>query len=105
MAEIDVQHLDGALALGDETDDGAQEHRLAAAGPANQTQDLAPLDVERQSVEHQLPAEAHDQVAHTNDYVGHAVHPGHMSIDAKNMANTPSSTITRKIDLTTDVVV
>ena len=56
--------------------------------------------------ENRLPPEAYDEIADTDrrGWCGRVSH-GHIPIDAKNTANNPSSTITRKIDLTTDVVV
>src|SRR5689334_23126546 len=54
-------------------------------------------------VDHDVIAEANYEILHVNcnAVTGHDYIP----IDAKNTANKPSSTITRKIDLTTDVVV
>ena len=46
------QELDAALPLRNQTDDGAQQHRLAAAGRADDAEDLAAPDVERQMIEH-----------------------------------------------------
>src|SRR5215469_2392896 len=55
-------------------------------------------------VDHDFAAEADDEIADANGgelFLRHR----HIPIDAKNTANSPSSTITRKIDFTTDVVV
>src|SRR6516162_2346598 len=54
-------------------------------------------------IDHVAPAKADHEVGHA-DSDGVTWH-GHIPIDAKNTANRPSSTITRKIDFTTDVVV
>ena len=71
---------------------------------ADHAQDLAGTDVERQMVEHDLVAEADHEIAHGDDRLLPAtLH--HIPIEAKKMANRPSSTITRKIDFTTDAVV
>src|ERR1700710_2296042 len=56
-------------------------------------------------IEHGLPAETHHEITNANGrlrwrYVHH-----HIPIDAKNTAKAPSSTMTRKIDLTTEIVV
>src|SRR4051794_6953703 len=58
-------------------------------------------------VEHHVVAEANHQVAHADcEGIGEGLHArAHIPIAAKKMANRPSSTITRKIDLTTEVVV
>src|SRR6516165_9030276 len=50
-----------------------------------------------------MPAETDHEVA--NVYGDCLSRHGHIPIAAKNTANRPSSTITRKIDFTTDVVV
>ena len=61
--------------------------------------------VEREVIEHDVLAEADHEVMHRDGVsVGPSVH-SHIPIEAKKMANTPSRTITRKIDLTTEVVV
>src|SRR5579872_5153340 len=59
-------------------------------------------------IQHDLAAEADHEIAHANGE-GH-IHFLHLShryipIDAKKTANKPSSTMTRKIDFTTEVVV
>ena len=67
---------------------------------------ISPLaDVERQMVDHHLPAETDHEVMNADrELRGHLLHR-YIPIDAKNTANRPSSTITRKIDFTTEVVV
>src|SRR5690348_15180122 len=54
-------------------------------------------------VDHDVIAEANYEILHVNcnAVTGHDYIP----MDAKNTANKPSSTITRKIDLTTEAVV
>src|SRR6188768_4251996 len=56
-------------------------------------------------VEHRLAAEADHEVTDADrELVLRYIHR-HIPIEAKKIANKPSSTITRKIDFTTDVVV
>ena len=55
-------------------------------------------------IEHGLVAEADDEVVHA-DRPARPARPCHIPIEAKKMANRPSSTITRKIDFTTEAVV
>ena len=102
-AEIGAEHFDAAVALGQQPDDGAHQHRLAGARAADEAEDLAFEHVERRVIEHGRFAEADDEIAHA-DHGGVAGH-AHIPIAAKNMAKKPSSTMTRKIDLTTDEVV
>ena len=62
---IDLAHdLDRAGALRNETDDGPQQDRLAAAGRADKAEDFAPPDIKRQVIEHDALAKADDEVAH-----------------------------------------
>src|ERR1043166_1259987 len=84
-------------------DQGPQQDRLAAAGRADQSQNFAFADIERKTVEHDALAEADHEVLYVN--CDAAARHGYIPIDAKNTANSPSSTITRKIDLTTEAVV
>ena len=73
---------------------------------ADKAEDFAPPDVQRKVVENDAFAEADDEVAaHGSPVVGVRAHHRHIPIEAKKIAKTPSSTITRKMDLTTDVVV
>src|ERR671918_84455 len=90
------------MALRQEPDHGAQEHGLTAARRADHAKDFAFPHIEREMIEHDLVAEAHDEIAHVDH--GLLLHD-HMPIEAKKMANRPSSTITRKIDFTTEAVV
>ena len=98
-------HLDLALLPRNEADDGSHQHRLAATRGANQAEDLTAPYVKREMIDHDMAAEADDKVMHAyRKGVGHFLHR-YIPIDAKNTANSPSSTITRKIDFTTEVVV
>ncbi len=103
--EIDAEHLDAAGDLGHEADDGARQHGFAGARRADEAQDLAALHVEIEPVEDPRLAELHGDVADPDDGVGDLAHHGHIPIDAKKMANTPSMTMTKKIPFTTDDVV
>ena len=88
-----------------EADDGARQHRFAGAGRADEAQNLAALDVEIEPVEHARLAELHGDVANADDGVGDLACHGHIPIEAKKIANTPSMTMTKKIPFTTDDVV
>ena len=79
------------------------KHRFARARAADEAEDLAAEDVERQMVDDRRGAEADDEVAHADHgfVARHAYNP----IPAKNTANKPSSRKMRTIDLTTDAVV
>src|SRR5664279_190531 len=100
---VDAENADGAGFLRHEAEPGAQQHRFAGTGAANDPQNLAGTDIERQAVEHALVTEADGEIMDIDDGCGG--HGSHQPIEAKKMAKTPSSTITRKIDLTTDAVV
>src|SRR6266436_5451555 len=56
-------------------------------------------------VDHDMPAKANNKVAHPDRKLQRGYLHRYIPIDAKNTANSPSRTITRKIDFTTDVVV
>src|ERR1700724_4253283 len=56
-------------------------------------------------IDHDMLAEGGPEVADADRKLRGAFLHRHMPIDAKNTANSPSSTITRKIDFTTEVVV
>src|SRR5487761_2284444 len=100
-----AQDLDLAASPRNEPDNGSHQYRPAAAGSTDQAEDLAPADVERQMVDPDLPAEADHQILDADRELRSRLLHRHIPIDAKNTANSPSSTITRKIDFTTDVVV
>src|SRR5258707_10789887 len=56
-------------------------------------------------VDHGMPAEADHKVVDADRQLPSRFLHRYIPIDAKNTANSPSSTITRKIDFTTEVVV
>src|SRR6266704_645673 len=56
-------------------------------------------------IDHDMAAEADHQIRHADRRLVCRVLHRYIPIDAKNTANSPSSTITRKIDFTTEVVV
>src|SRR5215207_4531223 len=103
--EIDTEYLDAAADLRHQADDGARQHRFSGARGPDKSQNLAALDVEVEPVEHPRLAELHGDVANPDDGVGNLASHGHIPIDAKKMANTPSITITKKIPFTTEDVV
>src|SRR5215475_3423246 len=94
-----------ALSLWQETDDGSQQNRFPAARSADDAEDFAPTDLQIEMIEHDLRPKSDHQVANAYQRLIGPVAHCHMPIDAKNIAKMPSSTMTRKIDLTTDVVV
>src|SRR5271169_4190986 len=105
MAEIDAQHLDATAALGDQAEQRAQQNRLSRARCADDAQNLAAIDVQREVLEHHLVAERDDQIADAYDrLIRRALHP-YIPIEEKKIAKNPSSTMTRNIDFTTDAVV
>src|SRR6516165_6693829 len=55
-------------------------------------------------IDDDLPAKADDQIVDRNRRLGNLGHY-YIPMEAKKTANRPSSTMTRKIDFTTDVVV
>ncbi|MEY4938227.1 MAG: hypothetical protein RIS64_4588, partial [Bacteroidota bacterium] len=59
-----------AGALADQPDDGAEQHRLAGAGTADDAQNLAGAHIERQAVQDIDAAEAGDEVADADDSLG-----------------------------------
>src|SRR5271170_4797303 len=70
------EELDAAAALGNKADDGAQQHRLAAAGRTDDAEDLAALEVEREVIEHGLLAETDHEIAGSDHHlVGFGAHP------------------------------
>src|SRR5216684_4496634 len=88
-----------------QTDDRAQQHRLAAARAADDSDHLAAMDIEVEAVMHRLPAEAGHQPAHPDhDVVGACRHRQILSSE-KRIEKPASATITTKIDSTTDWVV
>ncbi|MCY1240069.1 hypothetical protein D9M72_528980 [compost metagenome] len=62
LVVVGAQDLDLAGTLRQQPQHGAHQHRLARAGGADETKDLAAVDFEVQLVEHDVGAEAHRQV-------------------------------------------
>ena len=121
-ARVRAEHLDLAGAQRIEADDGAQQHRLAGARAADQPDHLAAEDVEVEMVvddvvaelgahvaqlEHDVPAVAMiDELAAFQRLAPAARRVRtHTLASRKMMENTASSTITQKIDSTTERVV
>ena len=50
--------------FGIKPEDRAQQHRLAAAGRADDAENFAALHIEREMIEHDLPAEPDHEIAH-----------------------------------------
>src|SRR5207244_10312588 len=75
-------------------------------GRTDEAEDLAALDVEVEAIEHPRLTELNRDVADPDDGVGIGLQRhGHIPIDAKKIANTPSITMTKKMPFTTDAVV
>ena len=86
IAEIEAQHPDAAAALGDQTEQRAQENRLPGARRADDAQNLAAIDVQREIVEHRPTIEGDGEVANLNDWlVRRGVHR-YILIAEKNIA-------------------
>ena len=91
--------------FGHQPNDGARQHRFAGTRRTDKPQNLAALDVQIESVEHARLAELNRDVADPDDGIGWLNGHGHIPIDAKKIANTPSITMTKKIPFTTEAVV
>src|SRR5262245_2794405 len=100
---VAAEQLDLAHVGFDQPGDDAEQHRLALAGAADNGEDLAAIDVEIEPVPNLIAAEALGEPADADQDLS-AVLQGHIPIDDKNMANTASRIITRKIALTTALV-
>src|SRR4029450_2483074 len=87
----------------DQPGDHAHQHGLALARAADDGEDLAAIDVEIETVPNLLTAESFGESAHA-DHDFSAVLDDHTPIPDRNMANTASKIITRKIALTTALV-
>jgi hypothetical protein len=105
LADAASDELDTTASLRNKPDDCPHQHGLATPGGSDQAEDFTLANVQRQMVDHGLSAEPDDEVADADRKLGRRFGHRYIPIDAKNTANTPSSTITRKIDLTTDDVV
>src|SRR5258708_22429694 len=105
IADAVGHELDTTASLRNKPDDRAHQHRLTTPGGSDQAEDFTLANVQRQMFDHGLPAEPNDDVADADRKLGRGFFHCYIPIHAKNTANTPSSTITKKIDLTTDVVV
>src|SRR6202035_5372944 len=62
--DIGAENLDKPAAFADEPQNRPGEDRFAGAGPAHETQDLAPVNVEIEALHDELVAKAHDEIAH-----------------------------------------
>src|SRR5690242_8641517 len=101
--QVGAEYFNRALPARQQADDGAHQDRLAGTRAAHEAEDFAAIDIEIEVIEHDGVAETNHQIAHFDDDI--LARHGHVPIAAKKMANMPSSTMTRKIDSTTDAVV
>src|SRR5690606_35997293 len=102
-----AQHLDLPGVGPVQPDDGAHQHRLAAARPPDHTDDLAGAHVQVQAFVHHLLAETVLQPADADDRLafGFLVHRRHQPMCMNQIAANASITITSEIVCTTlDVV-
>src|SRR5579871_1236526 len=97
------RELDLPAPFRQQPDQRAHQDRLAAAGRTDQPDDFTCAHVEGQVIDDVALPKADHEVGHADS--DGLVRHGYIPIEAKKMANRPSSTITRKIDFTTDVVV
>src|SRR5258707_15837806 len=101
-ADRGTHDLDLTALPRDQPDNGPHQNRLAAAGCAEQAEDLALSDIQRQMVDHDMPAEADHKVANANCELPSRFLHRYIPIYAKKTANSRSSTISRKNDFTTE---
>jgi len=111
-ATVDAENLDLAAPRGIEADDGAQQDRLAGARAADQADDLATKDIEIELVVHHVIAELRAHAAQPQDHLAPVAVIDELSAldhytfaSRKMMEKIASSTITQKIDSTTERVV
>ena len=104
-APFEAEYLDGAQALWNQSEDCPQEHRLAGARRADQAEDFPGGHVEFEMVDDRLAVKANDEILQADCEWRLEIEHCHIPIAEKNIANSPSITMTQKIDLTTDVVV
>ena len=125
--DILAEHLDRAAGLLDEAEDGAREHGFALPRTTDEAEDLAAHHVEIEPFHDDVVAEGDLEAAHADHGLAGllrsrrrgagferlSVLPGWVSahrkppqnaIDAKNMAKSPSTTMTMKMAFTTEAV-
>src|SRR5687767_7208421 len=105
MRHVAPEHLDASLVGRHEAGDAAQQHRFARARRAGHAQHLAAHDVKVEIVENQLGPETLRQAANADKRPCqvasmHRQYP----LAERNMANSASKMITRKIAFTTELV-
>src|SRR5262249_16504390 len=107
LGEVLTEYADGATEQGGKTDDGAHQDGFAGSRRPDHAEDLAAKHVEIEPVEDKLVAEADPHTPGRDNHLPSDIrfNHGQYRIDAKNMANSPSTTITVKIDFTTEEVV
>src|SRR5690606_41214427 len=95
--EIDTEHANTTGVRLFKAENCSQQNRLACARATNNTDHLAALDREAEVFMDDMVAEARVDPFHFND--GFAfLHHTHTPTAVKNMANSASSMITKKID-------
>src|SRR5262245_20952054 len=100
---IAPEQLDFAHVRLDQAGDDPEQHRFALARAADDGEDLAAIDVEIEPIPNLIAAEALGEPADADQDLP-PVLQGHIPIADRNMANTASRIITRKIALTTALV-
>src|SRR5690554_5312931 len=102
LVQLLAEHPDTAAIGAAQSDDGAQQDRLAGTRATHHAQDFPRSDVQIQILVHGLLAEAVDQPADLHQGFAFVAH---QSISMKNSAASASSSITTKMDWTTAEVV
>src|SRR5208283_4291681 len=69
IAEVEAQHPDAAAVLGDQTEQRAQQNRFPDARRADDAQNLAAIDLQREIIEHRPIVEGDGEVANLNDWL------------------------------------
>ena len=103
--KVNPEDFDASADLGDQSNDGTRQHRLARAGRTDEAKDFAALHVEIEPVQNLGGAELHRDIANPDNGVLDFGRHRHIPIEAKKIANTPSITMTKKIPFTTEEVV
>ena len=106
IVDINAHDLDMAASFWNKSDDRPHQHGFAAAGRADQAENFAPANIQRQMVDHGLLAEIPPR-DRSREWQIALADPSIVTFQSmqRNTANAPSSTMTRKIDLTTEIVV
>src|ERR1700730_2059271 len=104
MQHVLAVHLHRPGGRAPQSQNRAQQHRLAGARSTDDTEDFIRLNLHVETVMNELRAETVNQAAHPDDGALNRV--GHQkSICTKRTANTASASMTMKMDCTTATVV